>query len=80
MDLPTVPHMVQDGTDNSSVYKYSVQTQHSSHQLLMMETERVSETSHTNSTLTRLITQQDFIVSSVQLPIHILPQVKLNMS
>jgi hypothetical protein len=41
----TIPHMVQA----------SVQLRHSPHQPLMMETEKVSEMSDTNPTLTQLI-------------------------
>jgi hypothetical protein len=50
------------GLDDNSIYKYSVWTQHSSsHQSMMMETEKVFE-KDINSTLTQLIAQEDFIV------------------
>jgi hypothetical protein len=68
MELPAVPHMAHDGMDNSSVYKYNVQTK------------TVSETLDTNSTLTRLIWPTTLHCKSVKFLIHILLSVKLNMS
>jgi hypothetical protein len=47
------------------VYKYSVQTWHSSHQCLMMETKTVSEISDTNSTLIWLIAWEDIITDFI---------------
>jgi hypothetical protein len=44
------------------VYKCSVQKQHPSHELLMMETETVFETPETNPTLIPLILGEDFTV------------------
>jgi hypothetical protein len=47
--------------DNNYMYKYSMQFQYLSHQPKLKETETISETSDTNSTLTWLIAK-DFIV------------------
>jgi hypothetical protein len=41
---------------------YSIWIQHSSHQSLMVETERISKMPCSNSTLTWLITQEGFII------------------
>jgi hypothetical protein len=57
----TVPHAVRVRMDESSVYKYSVRTQHPSLQPQMTEKEIVSETSDTNATLTLLVAREDFI-------------------
>jgi hypothetical protein len=43
--------MVWARTDDSSVHKYGMQTEHSSHQPLTMEIDIASEMSHTNSTV-----------------------------
>jgi hypothetical protein len=56
---PTILNTVQPEKCESSVYKFSVQTQCSSHQHLIMGSEKVPETQD-NSTLTRLITEEDF--------------------
>jgi hypothetical protein len=46
--------MVQAEMDESFVYEYSMETQHSLYKALMMETGKISETSDTNSALTWL--------------------------
>jgi hypothetical protein len=53
---PTIQHVVKAGMDNSFVHKYSMRTQLSSHQSLIIEIEIVSETLDTNSTLMWVIT------------------------
>jgi hypothetical protein len=53
---PTIQYVVKAGMDNSFVHTYSMRTQHSSYQSLMMEIEIVSETLDTNPTLMWVIT------------------------
>jgi hypothetical protein len=64
MTLSTVHHIVWAGTDNSLVFKYKVQTKHSSRQPLMMKTETIFDILDFNTKLTQLIAQEDFIVYS----------------
>jgi hypothetical protein len=60
--MSTISHADEAGTDNISVHKYSTQTQHSSHQPPKMQMEIVSEITATSSTLTQLLTWEDFII------------------
>jgi hypothetical protein len=54
--LPSSHHTIWPETDNSTVYKFSMHTQHSLQHCLMLETEivTVSKMSNTNSMLRQL--------------------------
>jgi hypothetical protein len=55
---PTILHALHAGTCDSLAYKYSLQTQQSSCETQIMESETVCETLDTNSTVTQLIPEK----------------------